>query len=183
MTDTFLELCAREFAAHVKLMFDAAPRIPGTGMAEVPVLGGPFLLGMEVPDCLYQRVCMALGARERFHRDAPGWPTLPLHETDIDDLKNDDSPRLNLLGYYAYSLSPDWNYDEHPRFCAFASGPMFYEHTPAEIRSDLGLRREFPPRELAGLCDGTLYWRSPEQLAFDRDMLAKIAAYQGRMGA
>jgi hypothetical protein len=180
MTDRFLEVCAREFAAHVQLMFDNAPRIPGTGMAEVPVIGGPFLLGMEVPDCLYQRVCMAMAAREQFRHDAPDWPPLPLHEKDIELLKNVDNPRLNLLGYYAYSLSPDWDYDGHPRFSAFASGLMAYEHTPDEIRSDLSLLEEFPALPLKGLCDGALYWRSPATLAFDLERQAACDAFMAR---
>ena len=55
MTDRFLEVCAREFSAQVKLMFDNAPRIPGTGMAEIPIVGGVFLLGMEEDPYIHQR--------------------------------------------------------------------------------------------------------------------------------
>jgi hypothetical protein len=180
MTDRFLELCARECAAHVQRMFDAAPRIFGTGMAEIPIVGGPYLLGMPVPPELYRRVCMAMAAREQFRHDVPGWPTLPLHEKDIESLKYDDSPRLNLLGHYAYSLSPGWDYEEHPRFSAFASGLMAYEHTPDEIRNDRSLLEEFPARELEGLCGGALYWRSPAMIKSDQKRQAACDAFMAR---
>jgi hypothetical protein len=184
MSDRFLEVCAREFATHAKLMFDTAPRIPGTGMAEIPVIGGPFLLGMEVPPVLYERVCMAMGARERFDREAPGWPTLPLHEKDIESLKNDDTPRLAVVGYYADSLAAVyWDYLLHPRLDAFCAGLLACEYAPDNIRNDPALLQEFPPRELEGLCDGQLYWRSPAAIAFDREMQARCAAWEARRAA
>jgi hypothetical protein len=112
MTDRFLELCAREFAAHVQRMFDNAPRIPGTGMAEIPVVGGLLLLGMPVPPCLYERVYMALGARERFHQDKPAWaPELPLHGDAIAAMKNDDVPGIAVVGLYADSLAAEYRWD------------------------------------------------------------------------
>lgn len=183
MTDRFLELCARECAAYVQRMFDHAPRIPGTGMATIPVIGGPFLLGMEVPDCLYWRVCMALGAREQFACEVSGWPALPLHKDDIEAMKNDDNPRHNLLGLFADSLGfMEWDYERHPRFNVFAAGLLAYPSTPDEIRNDSSLLQEFPPRRLKGLCDGWLVWRSPTTINFDREMAARNAAYEARMG-
>src|SRR4051794_19908396 len=106
MTDRFLELCARECAAHVQRMFDHAPRIPGTGMAEIPIVGGVFLLGMPVDPCLYERVCMAMAARAQFHQDKPAWaPELPLHGDAIAAMKNDDVPGIAVAGLYADSLA------------------------------------------------------------------------------
>jgi hypothetical protein len=184
MNDKLLEIAEREFVAQVKLLFDHAPRIPGTGMAERPVIGGVFLRNFPVPSCLLQRVCKALIARERFHQDAPGWPCLPLHEDVRKVLVNDDNPRLNILAYYANSLEGEgWDYEGHPRFGVFASGIMACEYAPREIRNDLNLQQEFPPRPLAGLCDGQLVWRSPERLAEDRDMLHRVAIYEADMRA
>jgi hypothetical protein len=57
---------------------------------------------------------------------------------------------------------------------------LAYEHTPDCVRSDRELRREFPPRRLAGLCDGELYWRNPEEIALDRENLRRIAAMEAR---
>jgi hypothetical protein len=183
MTDRFLELCAREFAAHVQRMFDNAPRIPGTGMAEIPIVGGLLLLGMPVPDCLYERVCMAMAAREQFHQDKPAWaPELPLHGNAIAAMKDDDRPQMQTVGLYADSLAAEyrWDYELHPPFAVFVSGLMAYPSTPDEIRSDHALQLEFPPCPLDGLCDGRLYWRSPAMLAFDLERQAARDAFMAR---
>ena len=75
MTDMFLELCARECAAHVQRMFDHAPRIPGTGMAERPIVGGKFLLGLPLFPELVQEVCAALrAASSSSGTNRPGHP-------------------------------------------------------------------------------------------------------------
>jgi hypothetical protein len=186
MTDDFLELCAREFAVRVKLLFDNAPRIPGTGMAEIPVVGGLLLLGMPVPPCLYERVYMALGARERFHQDKPAWaPELPLHGDAIAAMKNDDVPGIAVVGLYADSLAAEyrWDYELHPPFAVFVSGLLACAYAPDEIRTARSLLQEFPPRPLAGLCDGKLYWRSPAMLAFDQQRQAQCAAWEARSAA
>jgi hypothetical protein len=93
----------------------------------------------------------------------------------------DDDTRLNLLGLFASSLEvADWDYDGHPRLAAFASGLLAYERTPDEIRNDRALRKEFPACELAGLCDGKLYWRSPATIAWDREYQARCAAFEAQ---
>lgn len=119
MTDRFLEACTHEFAAQAEWLFDHAPRIPGTGMAEIPIVGGRYLLGMPVPDCLYQRVCGALCSREQFGQDEPDLAPLPLHERDIEAMKYDDDPWRAVVGYFASSLAGEyWNYALHPKACS-----------------------------------------------------------------
>jgi hypothetical protein len=166
-------------------MFDNAPRIPGTGMAEIPIVGGLLLLGMPVDPCLYERVYMAMAAREQFHQDKPAWaPELPLHGNAIAAMKYDDRPQMQTVGLYADSLAAEyrWDYELHPPFAVFVSGLMAYSSAPDEIRADPMLQREFPPRPLDGLCGGLLYWRSPEKLAFDLERQAQCAAFEARMG-
>ena len=82
------------------------------------------------------------------------------------------------MGYFGQSLVPAYDYEGHPRYDVFASGLMAYDHTPAGMRDDPELRAEFQPKELAGLCDGYLYWRSEEKIAEDRDLLARAAEYR-----
>jgi hypothetical protein len=177
MNDRLIAACAHAVEDHLKELFDNAPRIPRTGMAEIPLVGGPFLLGLPVPPELYQRVFAALCSHERFRQDEPGWPDLPLHKDLHQALINADCVRANVLGYYSRSLAGEgWNYELHPHIAVFASGLMASEDTPIEIRNDRSLLEEFPPRELAGLHE--LYWDSPATLAWRQDTLARVAAFE-----
>src|SRR5262245_60955154 len=176
MHDSLTKLCADEFERGIKNLFVNARQIPGTGMSEIPVTGGVFLPWTNY-SCLLLRVCAALTARERFRQDALGWPVLPLHEREIEEMEESDCPRAKLVGLFAFSLSSQlWNYDLHPRFDTYVSGLMAYKHAPDEIRNNRALQREFPARALPGLCDGVLYWRNAQQIADDRETLAWMAA-------
>jgi hypothetical protein len=102
---------------------------------------------------------------------------LPLREDECEVLRDADDPRLNLVGFYGASLrSVNFDYEAHPRFPAFASGLMDYEHAPLELHNDSRLRAEFPPKRLVGLADGWMVWRSAEQITSDRDMQARYDA-------
>ncbi len=184
MDSRFLELCGREFERGVARMFDNAPRIPGTGLGEIPVVGGRFFLAFATPPELIEMVAMALCARERFRQDvSEEWPDLPLHETDIEAAQCDDSNRRNLVGYYADSLKGEfWDYELHPRFPVFASGLLSCKTAPVALRSDRSLLKEFPPSPLAGMCDDWLTWRSPQRLVERRKHLAMVAAHEAAMG-
>jgi hypothetical protein len=157
-------------------------------LAEIPIVGGLYIVSQD--HCiLLPVVCAALCAKAQFSRDAPAWaPCLPLRREDCEKLENDDSNRLNLVGYYGCSLrETSWDYQTHPPFAGFASGLMAYKHTPDHLRNDPELQREFPPTRLKGLCGGHLHWRSPAMIAWDRAYQARCAAYeaavaQERMG-
>src|SRR5262245_20662273 len=97
-----LDLCAREFEAYIIGLFETARKIPGTGMAEIPLVGGVFLTWGDYSPLLL-RVSRAVLAREKFPQDAPGYPSLPLHEKEIEAMENDDCPRCALTGLYAGS--------------------------------------------------------------------------------
>jgi hypothetical protein len=182
MHDKLLETCENEFERGVKSLFENALWIPGTGTKEIPVIGGRFLPYGKVPPGLCERVYRALCSREQFHRDKPAWaPALPLHEKTIAAMERADSIWLRLVGLYACSLrKTEWHYEIHPDFHSYCSGLMSYRATPDRIRNDRELQREFPPRELVGLCDGALYWRSFEQIARDRGNLARTAVMEAR---
>jgi hypothetical protein len=183
MTDIrLIEACAAAVEKHLEELFDTAPRISGTGLAEIPLVGGRFLLGAPVPSGLYQRVFAALVAGGRFHQDNPTMPDLPLHDGIYTALIDAECPRANVFGYYARSLAAEeWAYELHPRYAAFVAGLLAHPSTPDEIRNDVALQRAYPPRVLDGLCD-ELYWCSPGTLAMQRDMLARIAAADARRG-
>jgi hypothetical protein len=40
--------------------------------------------------------------------------------------------------------------------------------------------KEFPPTKLEGLADGHLYWRTPEEIAADRQLTAWIQEMKSR---
>jgi hypothetical protein len=166
------------------MLFENPVPIPGTGMAEIPVIGGLFIPDLE-PDHsdLLPMIVAALVAREKFHRDAPGCPILPLRAEDCEEMENADDHRLNLVGCYGGSMRYALWDPAHPRFGAFCSGLMANKHTPAELRNDRELRREFRPHRLKGLCGGHLHWRSPAMIAFDRKMAARNAAYEAWQAA
>jgi hypothetical protein len=124
------------------MMFDAARELPGAKdffkapTLEIQYIGLTFIAGHD-PPILRQKVCAALCARERFRRDAPAWaPSLPLRWEDCEELENDSSPRLNLVGYYGSSLRwTDWD-RQHPPFATFASRLLAYKHAPDNVRND-----------------------------------------------
>jgi len=184
MHDKLLKTCANEFENYIKGLFKN-PRMLTKTLAEIPVVGGLFIPDlMDQTPFLLLRVCRALCCRERFAQDVPGWPVLPLHEDARTALEEDDCPRCRLLGYYGSSLAGvDWEYDVHPRFSTFASGLLAYRHTPVEIRTDPHLLAKFPPLPLAGLTDGNLYWRSPEQITEDRHQHAWVYEMDARREA
>ena len=145
---------------------------------------GVFIPALDYSGLL-PSVCAALCAKERFRQDAPAWaPELPLRREDCEALENDDGDGLNLVGLFGGSLrEASWDYDGHPNLGVFARGLMAYEHTPNEIRNDRSLLKELPPRELAGLCDGELHWRSPAAIAWDRQYQARCAAHEAALAA
>jgi hypothetical protein len=181
MDERFLTLCKREFELGVKMLFDALQNSVVDGeswLREIPYIGGQFVAALENPEhSLVPQVCRALCAREQFRQDAPSWAyqPLPLRQEDCDELTNHDNPRLNLVGYFASSWRyMDWD-QQHPSFGRFCSGLMFYQFAPNNIRADSSLRQEFPPRELTGLCDGMLHWRSDATIVWDRQHQAWCA--------
>jgi hypothetical protein len=194
MHDRFLKICEAEFERYAErcaeLMFEAAGELPGTAniftapWLELPIIGGlRFMAGHEPPE-LRQKVSAALIAREKFRRDAPSWtPDLPLREEDIALLENDESSRLQAVGLFARS----WRYEDwdraHPPLDAFVGGLLACKRAPDEIRDDCSLRAEFPPHRLAGLSAEELCWHSPKTRAMQRDMLARIAAFEARGAA
>ena len=142
-------------------LFANPVKIPGTGLAEVPVIGDRYRLASDHSVWL-PVICAALCAREKFRAEAPGWPPLPLREEEIEALMRDDDHRSHVLAHFGGSLRGENWHPEHPCFSRFVSGLLAYPATPDYIRNDPVLRREFPPRELDGLRAGWTPWRSSE---------------------
>src|SRR5262245_1215327 len=137
MDDHLKEVCAREVVAHIEGLFKNARKIPNTGMAEVPVIGGQFHTWADHSHYLLL-VCKALCAREQHGLDSavPSWARpLPLHQDECREMEDDIDNRRRILGFYGGSLG-DCDYDsQHPHFVPFCRGLMAYKHTPIELRT------------------------------------------------
>jgi len=186
MHDRLIELCERD-ERHVEFLFEAVATLPAAAnfltapRLELPYIGGlTFIAGHEPPELRHQ-VFRAPCAREEFRQQALDWaPSLPLRWKACEDPKNGDDVRMSLAGPFGRSSDcADWD-DRHPVFHTHASGLIAYGHIPNQICNDRELSREFPPRALAGPCDGWMSWRSPEMLAQDQHMRAMCAATEAR---
>ena len=174
------EDCACALETLLESLFENAAMtpvrsFPGAFYGYDALIGQLFITG-EDHSAHRLRICKALIADARFRQEV-GIP-LPLRREDIRTLVDDDDPRLNIVGLYAGSQrSKSWRAD-HPGFAEFVSGLMAHDDTPIEICEDLSLRRQFPPRQLEGLCsDGLhLYWNSPETITMCRDVDRMCAA-------
>ena len=123
-------------------LFENPVRIPGTGMAEAPIIGNLYFENLG-PAYLLPSIFRAVRAKEKFRQAAPGWPDLPVRQEDCERLEHNDDPQLAALGLFGSSLrSEQWDV-RRPGFRAFVSGLMAYEHTPREIRSTLICRGSF----------------------------------------
>src|SRR5262249_3963904 len=91
----------------------------------------------------------ALAARGHFLTHGPPWAQpLPLAWDDIGQLVGVGG-RRELVGNYSASLiGVKWDYEKHPPFYEFCCGLLAQR---SDLRSDPELRREFPPKPLAGL--------------------------------
>ena len=163
-------------------LFANPVRIPGTGaMAECPIIGTPYIAVLDHSFFL-PAIFRAMVEKEKFNRQYPTWPPLPLRESEIEALLNADDVRANLVGLFADSQrAADW--DGHPDFNCYVRGLLAYEFTPDEIRRNPALWQQFPPAKLEGLCDGSLRWRSAEKIAWDRAYEIKCAEYHAAEAA
>ena len=157
MDEKFLQLCADEFEQRVTELFDrevrqALSREPSFGHA--PILETVFDPADEAAiGRLKRRVCAARAACIWHRKSAPPWARdLPVSESDFGKHRNELTPRQQLLRFFAYSLRAfGWEYEQHPPFPTYARGIMSYAFAPDELCNDPDLRKEFPPRPLAGI--------------------------------
>jgi hypothetical protein len=162
MDDDFTQFRAK-LERHVADMFETlrqAANAAGEEFARTPYTEELFSVRCEAlfPH-LEVTVCRALIAAEAFRQDAPPWaPELPVSSADWEKMIGGRSNKIALIGYYGRSWACA-NWGRHPSFRDFACGLMACEHTPARIRTDPALLKEFPPRELAGL-DRSLCWNT-----------------------
>ena len=170
--DRLRKLCAAEFALHVNELYSKA-RIEtfsgGPAWVEVPVVGLFHPIGDEdAAAALDELSRRALEARARFAIDGPPWgqplPTswdIICKMTQIGELveagilaQDYYNGRLELLAHFVASwVGSKWD-PRHPSFKRFARGMMADKSTPARLRENIDLLREYPPKRLPGLMSG-----------------------------
>jgi hypothetical protein len=98
------KLCASQFAAQVAQMFDEAEKRAKRALARGCTLVRAPIIGIFYDSWDEQRTerakrlaCNALAARERFKKDHPSWPDLPVSCDELDKVRADPSPRMQLL--------------------------------------------------------------------------------------
>ena len=158
------EACSREVEVLLEAMFESAARTTVRAASGVffgydPIIGHLFVLG-EDNSRLRSMIYRALAAKTRFREEAPtGWPALPVHPEAIEAAVDADDVRRRVTGMFGESLrSEDWR-PEHPSVRPFVEGLLFDSDTPAEIRDDPQLRRQFSPHPLEGIAGGCWHYR------------------------
>jgi hypothetical protein len=178
MDEKLLQLYDDEFEQRVTELFDrevgqALLREPPFGRA--PILETVFDPADEAAvGRLKRRICAARAASIWHRETAPPWARdLPVSESDFSKRLNELAPRQQLLQFFGYSVRAfGWVYKPHPSFPIYARGFMSYDFAPEELRNDPDLRKEFPPRPLAGL-DTTLCYNTPDMVAHQRRELLR----------
>src|SRR5262249_14405227 len=164
--DDFNRLGAHKFVSHIAELFDHEERWAlvhsWDGCGHAPIIGNLFN-AWDDEDCFKTRrlACAALAAQKWFGEIGPPWARaipLPVNIADCQKLEQDENLRLNLIGYYGFSLMMvRYDYLLHPPFADYVSGLMADKDTPDCLRADPDsklfqeLFQEFPPRPLEGL--------------------------------
>jgi hypothetical protein len=93
----------------------------------------------------------ALRSQYLFSLLAPPWaPRLPLKPQEREMLAHDPDPRLQAVALFAQFLhAHDWHVSEVHDFPDFVRALLADPRTPAEIRSDQRLRKEFLSKPVA----------------------------------
>jgi len=157
MHDNLTKLCADEFALHVNELYSKA-RIEtfagGLEWVEAPVIGLFHQIWDEpAATALKELTRRALAWGARFAIEGPPWaqPLLTSWNDCCRLTQDRGDGQMWLLGNFASSLLGDkWN-PAHPSFDRFCRGMMANPGTPAHLRNDPELRRQFSPKRLPGL--------------------------------
>jgi hypothetical protein len=164
--DRLVQLCAHEVEQYLAQLFAAAHG----RLIQMPFVGGFMIAGFGSDDWARQRICRALLTREKFRREAPWAPILPLLYEGCKELTDHACHRIQLVGHYGWSCRSQGWCREHPAFHPFCAGVLADPDSPAHLRNDRELLAEFGSTALDGITDGWIGWRSPATLAADRLM-------------
>jgi hypothetical protein len=151
-----------------RLVEDLFAKNPGQygQQCENPVTGGRYVGGLDPIEPQKRMARDALLAREWFAIVGPkDMQPLPISSEEIEDRKNAWDSKQPSHSFIASSFGDslranDHNFKSHPCLEAFARGVMASEHAPDFVKKDEALRKQYPPRPLAGL-GPALVWEPP----------------------
>ena len=149
MCDNLAERCAREVDAQLAKLVDNHRR--GLIAVSTPIYRG--LIPVDEIQKLARLNRAGLFARAWFGRHGPAWAQpLPLNDLERIGCFISDIAPLHLVAFYSYSLQGrDFDFRDHPMLYEHARGVMASPHTLNDLRGDLDLLAEFPPKQLPGL--------------------------------
>jgi len=167
MPDELTQLGAREFARHIDELFGKY-RIEtfsdGPDWVETPVVALFHRAGDEAAAAALKELDRrALAAQEWFRTHGPPWgQPLPVSWPKLcrwarigkfleAGILAPDNARWELLASFAISWFETKFDPTHPSFNRFARGMMAEKNTPARLRNNPELRKEYPPKRLATL--------------------------------
>jgi hypothetical protein len=167
MRSLLQERCELEFEHYVAEV--RATKFDSLGMACVDTpYGGQGIMKAGIPH-LIRDIHAALAAKLWFSEYGPrAMQPLPLGRECITLLRARGA--LHLLGLYGISLErSDFDFHTHPQPFDYFCGVMAHPHAPEHVRYDEELLKEFPAKELPGLCN-RLVW-SGEHLPVTHSLL------------
>jgi hypothetical protein len=173
--------------AEVQRLFNEHPPLDGQ-LCRNPVVGGEYIGGEEPLAPQMAAARRALRARAWFALNGPpGAAPLPLSLGERESLKLAQGLLCYLEALYARSLARRaYNFMEHPYFDDYAAGVLWEAEQVDGIIGSLprypdqlpALKKQFPPRRLAGMGPG-FCWEPPAEhertMASYRRSLARSA--------
>jgi hypothetical protein len=156
------ELCAAEFERYVTEVRGAKFDQWGQASVDVPWGTGWGITRAGVPH-LIDNIHAALAAKVWFSKHGPAWAIQPLPMGANCIALFRTTGAMYLLGCWVFSLQMlNYDYIEHPQLYDFCCGATAHSNAPKHVREHPTLCKEFPPKELPGLCR-RLIWFNPAE--------------------
>jgi hypothetical protein len=146
-----METSERVFETYAEHLFEQNRLYSKYARDQIPLIGGGDY-NVEGGYSKQRRLVIdALRSQYLFSLLAPPWaPRLPLKPQEREMLAHDPDPRLQAVALFAQFLhAHDWHVSEVHDFPDFVRALLADPRTPAEIRSDQRLRKEFLSKPVA----------------------------------
>jgi hypothetical protein len=154
-----------EFTGRARMLLERGEHRWGNTRRN-PVTGAMFVHGEDPIDRQIEAAAVALRARDRFAREHPSLPLLPLNYADRERAKRGpDNFRIeHALAHFARSLEAhQYDLDRHPSFEVYMRGLLCCQRLREMYTLIAHL---FPPHPLPGLVPDQSYWDRPDRSGY-----------------